>query len=282
MSAIAIRIITDSTCDLSREDQEKLGIQVIPLTVHFSGESYLDGIDLTNEQFYDKLEKSEHLPTTSQVPPERFINAFQAHLDAGDEVVGIFISSEISGTYNSACVAKNTLASDRLHIVDSRIAAMGLALLVSEATKHRDAGFTAEEIAGHVVTLSKKVRFFGAVNTLKYLRKGGRVSATTVVIGEALGMKPIVSMINGKVQSIGKARGMQAALRAILKDVLADLPDLRYGVALAHSCAPELLDKAIACWKEPLGFTNWLVCNIGSVIGTYAGRGIVALAYIAK
>ena len=279
---MAIRIITDSTCDLSRADQERLGIQVIPLTVHFSGTSYLDGVDLTNEQFYEKLEQCEQLPTTSQVPPQDFIDAFRAHLDAGDEVVGIFISSKVSGTFNSACVAKQALASNRLHVVDSRSGAMGLALLASEAAAHRDAGFSAAQIAEHVVSLSQKVRFFAAVNTLKYLRKGGRVSATTVVIGEALGMKPIVTLVNGAVQSMGKARGMPAALRTMAQEVLANAPDLRYGVAFAHSCAPELLDKLIALLKESLALTDWLVCNIGSVIGTYAGKGAVGVAYIAE
>jgi len=168
---IAIQIITDSTCDLSREDQERLGVQVIPLSVEFSGFSYLDGIDLSTEQFYDKLDRCDRLPTTSQVPPETFIDAFRKHLDAGNEVVGIFLSSAISGTYNSACMAKETIGSDRLHIVDSRSATMSLALLISEAAKRRDAGFSAPEIVEHVTMLTKKVRFIAAVNTLKYLRR---------------------------------------------------------------------------------------------------------------
>ena len=282
MSPIAIRIMTDSTCDLSPKDQERLGIQVIPLTVQFSGVSYLDGIELTNEQFYNKLEKCDQLPTTSQVAPETFMDAFRARLDAGDEVVGIFISSEISGTYNSACMAKKALASDRLHIVDSRSATMGLALLVSEAAKQRDAGRSAPELYEHVAALTKKLRFLAAVNTLKYLRKGGRISATTVVIGEMLGMKPLVSVVDGAVQSAGKARGMKAALNTILQHALADLPDLRYEVAFAHSCAPDVLEQAISILKEPLALTNWLVCSIGSVIGTYAGKGAVGFAYFAK
>ena len=282
MDDIAIQIITDSTCDLSREDQERFGIHVVPLTVHFSGVSYLDGIDLTSEQFYEKLETSEKLPTTSQVTPETFTDVFRKHLGAGDEIVGIFVSGAISGTYNSACMAREALASDRLHIVDSRSATMSLALLVSEAVKHRDEGFTAAEVAAHVTALTKKVRFLAAANTLKYIRKGGRISATTVVIGEALGIKPIIAIIDGAAQAIDRARGMKTAVKTILKHALADLPDLRYGVAFAHSCAPEILEKAIACLREPLELTHWLAVNIGSVIGTYAGKGIVGFAYIAR
>ena len=282
MDDIAIRIVTDSTCDFSRDDQKRLGIHVVPLTVHFTGASYLDGVDLTNEQFYYKLETSEKLPTTSQVSPETFMEVFRGYIDAGDEVVGIFISGAISGTYHSACMAQKSLASSRIHVVDSRSATMSLALLVSEAVKMRDEGFPAEEIASHISALTAKVRFLAAANTLKYIRKGGRISATTVVIGEALGIKPIIAVIDGAAHAIDKARGMKMAVRAILKHALADLPDLRYGVAFAHSCAPELLEKAIACLKEPLELTHWFVVNIGSVIGTYAGKGIVGFAYIAR
>jgi len=278
---IAIRIFTDSTADLSREDQERLDVHVVPLSVDFSGTSYLDGIDITYEQFYDMLDNCEQLPTTAQVPPQRFVDAFKEYLDAGDEIVGIFISSGISGTYDSACIAKETLASDNLYVVDSRSVTMSLALLVSEASKHRDAGFSAQQIAEYVIMLSQKVRLYAALNTLKYLRKGGRVSATTAVMGELLGIKPIVSMIDGVVQIAGKARGMPAAIRTILQKALTELPDLSYGVAFAHSCAPELVEKAIECMKKPLDLIEWLTCGISSVIGTYAGRGGVGFAYIA-
>lgn len=279
---IAVRIITDSTCDLSPEDQARLDVQVIPLTVRITGKSYLDGIELSVEQFYEKLDHCNELPTTSQVPPGTFIDAFGKHLDAGDETVGIFISGEISGTCNSARIAKEELASDSLFVVDSRSVSMSLALLVSEAAKHRDAGFSALQIAEHITALTKKIRFFTALDTLKYVRKGGRISAATAIVGEVLGMKPIVSIIDGAVQVVGKARGMPAAIKEILHGALADLPDLRYGVAFAHSCAPELAEKAVACLKGPLQLADWLMCGISSVIGTYSGRGAVGFAYIAK
>jgi len=281
VSDIAIRIFTDSTCDLSPEDQKRLDVHIVPLTVDFSGTTYLDGIDITYEQFYDMLDSSEVLPTTSQVPPQRFVDAFKEYLDAGDEIVGIFISSGISGTYDSACIAKNTLASDNLHIVDSLSVTMSLALLISEAAKCRDAGFSAKQIVDHVVMLSKKVRLYAALNTLKYLRKGGRISATTAVMGEILGIKPIVSMVDGVVTMAGKARGMPAAIKTILHKALAELPDLRYGVVFSHSCAPELVEKAVECMKDPLKLVEWLTCGISSVIGTYAGRGGIGFAYIA-
>lgn len=282
MSIIAIRIFTDSTCDLSAEDQTRLGACVVPLTVHFSDASYLDGVEITNEEFYDKLDGSEALPTTSQVTPGAFIDAFRPYLDAGDEIVGIFISGSISGTYNSAVMAKEELASGALHIVDSRNATLGLALLISEAAKLRDAGFSAAEIAEHISSLTGKVRLLAIINNLKYLRKGGRISATTAVIGELMGVKPLMTIIDGTVQSIGKARGMPAAINELLKKALAELPDLRYGAAFAHTCAPEMAQKVIDCVKGPLKLVDWLTCNIGSVIGTHTGKGAVGFAYIAK
>ena len=279
---ISIIIMTDSTCDISKEDQSLLHVEIIPLTVQFDGISYRDGIDITNEQFYDKLDRCEQLPTTSQITPQTFADAFQRHLNAGDEVVGIFISSEISGTYNSACVAKQILDSDHLHIVDSRSATMSLALLVFEAAKHRDSGHSAKQIAEYITALSHKVRFFTVINTLKYLRKGGRIPATTAIIGEVLGMKPIVSIMKGTIHTIGKARGMQAALNSILQKILNDLPDLRYKVVFAHSCSPALLEKAVNRFQKPLQLVDYLTCSVGSVIGTYAGRGAVGFAYIAQ
>jgi len=282
VGAIAIHIITDSTCDISREDQKRLNIHVVPLTVHFGGASYVDGVELSNEQFYDMLEASETLPTTSQVPPEVFTDMFKERLDTGDEVLGIFISSELSGTFNSARIAQETLASDRLHIVDSRCATLSLALLLAEAAKYRDAGFSAAQVAEHVKALTGRVRQFMVLNTLKYVRKGGRISAATAIVGELLNMKPIITLVDGVVQNIGKARGMPAAVQTMLQKVLADMPDMRFGTVFCHACAPELLEKTIACMKEPLKLVDWLTCSIGSVIGTYSGRGVVGFAYIAE
>jgi len=222
------------------------------------------------------------LPTTSQPPPQSFIDAFEKYLDAGDEIVGVFISEKISGTYDSACIAKKIIMSDNLHIVDSRSTAMGLGLISSEAAKLRDAGSTAVQIVEHVKMLSKKVRLFAALDTLKYLRKGGRISVTSAVMGKFLGMKPIVSIVEGKIQPAGIARGMQEAISVVLKKVLTDLPDLRYGVAFSHSLAPELLEKAVEYMKETLKFDEWLRCDFSSVIGTYAGIGSIGFAYIAQ
>ena len=278
---MAIRIITDSTCDITREDQEKHNIKIIPLTVNFADASYEDGVDITNEQFFEKLEASKVLPTTSSVAPQTFTNAFKECLDAGDEIVGIFISGEVSGTYHAACMAKDSLDSDRIHLVDSRNTTLAMALLVYEAVKNRDEGMPAAEIADHIRSLTPKVRLMAMVNTLKYLHKGGRLSLTSAVIGEVLGIKPIASIVDGKVAAIGKARGIPATFKAMLQKALDDLPDKRYGFTFGHICAPELFDKFIDYMKEPLQITEWFTCNIGCIVGTHTGKGAVGFAYIA-
>ena len=221
---MAVRIITDSTCDIMREDQERMGIQVIPLTVNFSDASYADGVDITNEQFFEKLEVSKNLPTTSQVTPLTFVDAFSQSINEGDDVVGIFLSGDISGTYQAACMAKETIGSDRIHIVDSRNATLALALLVAEAVKHRDTGSSAVDIAELVNSLTPKVRLMAMMGTLKYLHKGGRLSLAQTVIGEALGVKPLASIIDGKVTAIGKARGIPAVVLSSTRSVLQGYP----------------------------------------------------------
>jgi len=280
---MSIRIISDSTCDITPKDQEQMNIRVIPLTVNFGNDSYRDGIDISNEEFFDKLEHSKTLPTTSSVAPQAFIDAFQEALDAGDEVVGVFISGDISGTYQAACIARDILesGSERIHLVDSRNTTLGLALLVFEAAKNRDAGMPAAEIATHISSLTPKVRLMALMSTLKYLHKGGRLSLASSVIGEAIGIKPLASVVEGKVAAIGKARGFPASFKMILQKAMDELPDIKYGYAFGSACAPETLEKLIEFLKEPLQITEWFSCNIGSIVGTHSGKGAIGFAYIA-
>jgi len=279
---IAVQIITDSTCDLLPEDIARLGVTVVPLTVHFEDASYRDGVDITKEQFYEKLEASAQLPSTSMVPPGEFVQAFEPFVAAGDEVLGLFISSEISGTYHSACIARENFPEDKVFVLDSRSASLSLGLLVTEAVRFRDAGHSAADIANLMQPLIQKIRFFAAVNTLKYLRKGGRISATSAIVGEMLGIKPIVSIIDGTIHPVGKARGMASAIDHMLQEAKKNLPNLNYGLVIGHSAAPELRDKAIAAMKTPLKLKSWICCEVGATIGTYGGRGCVGLAYIAE
>lgn len=167
-----IRILTDSTCDLLPKYLEKFDIEVLPLSVTFGDETFRDGIDLTYEEFYARLAKADKLPTTAQIPPAVFEDAFRRHVEAGDEVLAILISSGISGTYQSACIAKEAIGSDRVHIVDSRQATLSLGLLVHFACLLRDSGKTVEEIERILNEVKKYARLWVIIDTLKYLKMG--------------------------------------------------------------------------------------------------------------
>ena len=213
-----IRIVTDSTCDLLQSEQAQLGVDVLPLTLNFAGHIYKDGIDLTHAQFYEKLAKSSKLPTTSQINPGEFAQYFEKCVAAGDEVVGIFLSGELSGTYQSAMIAANEVSPDRIFPVDSRCTTFAMGLLVREAVRMRDSGqYRGAEIAKAIALLAKRVRLFAVIDTLKYLKMGGRLDAKTGFVGELLGVKPVIAVTDGKVEVIGKTRGETGYGKALLK-----------------------------------------------------------------
>ncbi|NLT12935.1 MAG: DegV family protein [Clostridiales bacterium] len=277
-----VKIITDSTSDITQAEGASLGVTVVPLTVHFGSESYRDGIDLSKQEFYEKLAVAETLPTTSQVPIGEFDVLFQRFVDCGDEVVGIFISSEMSGTYQSAAVAREHVNTEKIHVVDSRTATFELALLVRLAVRYRDEGKSAGDIAAHITALIKRVRLIAVVDTLKYLKMSGRISTTTAFVGGLLGINPIIAIIGGKVESIGKTRGPKAGLSFIRDRVMSDPPDLNYPVAFGNSNAPEALRDTVVLFTESFGITDYFEEDIGLIVGTHVGPGAVGIAYIAK
>jgi DegV family protein with EDD domain len=279
---LAIRIITDSTSDIPFEERASLGIDIVPLSVIFDGVKYSDGVELKKERFYEMLEKSETLPTTSQVNPDGFHDLFKGYIDAGDDVIGIFISSKLSGTCQSAVIVKEMLGSDRVFIVDSKSATFGAALLVYEAIKLRDTLTPAQEIYRKLMFLRDRVNFFAVVNTLRYLKMGGRLSSTEAVLGGMLHVKPLISIINGEVKSTGKERGQAAAFANIAKKIIEETPDKNHTIIFGHSNAPEIMKHFISYINEKTGVKPDHTCEIGCVIGTHSGPGCVGLAYITE
>ncbi len=277
-----IRIITDSTCDLRPARREALGIDVVPLSVHFGGEVFQDGVDITNEEFYRRLVQAEKLPTTSQVNPEAFAELFRAYVDQGDQVVGIFLSSAMSGTCQSALIARDMVDKGEIHIVDSRTVTFALGLLVEQAAVLRDAGHTAAEIAGRLTALLGRVRLLAVVDTLKYLKMGGRINAATAVVGGLLGINPIITVENGLVESVGKARGRKAAFQWMADFLKKEQPDLSFPVSFGNSNAPEAMAECMAFFREAVAGAQILESDIGSVVGTHAGPGATGLVYIVK
>lgn len=277
-----IRIITDSTADLPENKAKELGIEIVPLPVYFGQECFRDGVDLTPSQFYEKLSKVEELPKTSQATPMEFLNIFQKYLNMGDEVFGLFLSSEMSGTYQSAALAKAEIDSEKIVVMDSRTVTLGLGLLVIEAAKLRDAGKSLAELTKATEEYISKLRLWAVVDTLKYLKMGGRISPTSAAMGSVMGISPIISVKDGKVESIGKSRGRKNGIKRIAQLVEKEKPDTSYTIVFGHSNAPDALREELDVLLPLIKVNDYLVGNIGAAVGTHAGPGAVGIAYIAK
>lgn len=277
-----IRIITDSTCDLSLARQKELDIEVAPLSVHFGAETFQDGVDLTNKEFYNRLRTAEELPKTSQVNPDEFALRFQRHISNGDQVVGIFISSLLSGTYQSAVIARDIVDSGNIFVLDSGTVTFALGLLVEQAARLRDQGRSAAEIAQEIAALSKRVRLLAVVDTLKYLKMGGRISAATAVVGGMLGITPILNVRDGVVEAAGKSRGRKGAYQWMETRMEQEPADLTLPVAFGHSDAPDIMAECEAYFLPRLPGAEYGESDIGSVVGTHAGPGCAGIAYFEK
>lgn len=279
---IMIRIITDSTSDISLERAKELNVDVMALTVSFGEHSYRSGIDISDAEFYKKLVSTSELPKTAQVNPYEFEKKFQEYLDAGDEIISIHISKELSGTYQSAVIAKEALESDRITIIDSMNVTSALGLLVTIAAKLRDDGASAQEITDALYSYIPRLRLFVVLDTLDYVKKGGRISPTVAFIGGVLNLHPIITLANGKIEMADKAKGKKSAIKWLREKMLALPQEEGLPVLVGHADAQsrgEALQEAL----EEDGVKNILanVC-MGSVVGTYSGPDAIGIFYISK
>ena len=276
-----IHIVTDSTSDLTTQEAEAFGVRLIHMRVIFEDGAYVDGVDMTKEQFYAKQAEAKVLPKTTQLNPQEYCDAFAPLLENGDEVVAILLSSRLSGSYQSACIAREMLpGGERLHLVDSLNVTLGEGLLVREAVRLRAAGRSAEEIAAGIEALRGRVRFIAFVGTLKYLKMGGRISASTAAIGTMLHITPVVAVVDGAVKVVGKLRGSQKILSYTL-DFAREYPvDTRHCVVFGHSRCLDTMEGYRDRVAEALGIRDHTWDELGAVIGTHAGPGCYGLAYI--
>lgn len=277
-----VKIITDSSCDIDLQRAEEMGVEIIPIQVHFGEESYRAGIDLSTSEFYDKLKTVDKLPTTSQITPTIFEEVFKKHLDEGDEIVGMFISTEMSGTYQNALMTKNIIGSERIHIVNTLQTTFGLALLIIEACKMRDSGLSGAEIFEKITQLVPRVKLLASVETLKYLKMGGRLSATTAIVGGILGIYPIITIESGKVETVGKARGRAAANKIIEGLLQKDEISSDYAVTFGHADCVDACKNVEKIFATYVGKRQTMRCGIGCIVGTHTGPGAVGLAFIKK
>ncbi|NCC07864.1 MAG: DegV family protein [Clostridia bacterium] len=275
-----IRILTDSTCDISPEEAKQLGVSVVPLCVNFADKHYLDGVDITPEQFYEMLAEADKLPTTSQPSPEIFMSHFEAAKAAGDEVVCVLLSSALSGTYQSAEIAKDEVGYDKIHLIDSRAVTIALGLLVRRAVKDLNEGATAQEIVADIEHACEHVHAYAVVDTLKYLHKGGRLSTTAAIAGGLLGIKPVVGLVDGKVAMVGKARGVPGAYLKIFKliDEVGGV-DKKYPVITGYTGDAHGIEPFTRFIMQNLHMPKPHTDSIGAVIATHLGHGAKGIAF---
>ena len=190
---MAIRIITDSAADYSAQEIEKRQIACIPMTVTFGDTEYLDGRDITKEQFFELLTNGSDFPRTSQPSPASFLEYFEAAKEAGDTVIAVLVSSALSGTFQNAVLAKSMAEYEDIFIIDSKIATLGMRILVDRAVRMRDRGCSPQEIVTEVEHLKPRLRLFAGLDTLEYLAKGGRLSKTAATLGNLANLKPIIT-----------------------------------------------------------------------------------------
>lgn len=280
-----IQILVDSSSDIEEAEAKELGVTLLPIQIRFGTEEYLDGVNLTHREFFEKLIENAQLPQTSQINEFRFEESFQELTANGDEVIAITLSSRLSGTYACAVKAAKKFAG-KVFVVDSLNASLGERVLIEYALRLRKENLTASEIVGELERKKTKIQVLGLLDTLKYLRKGGRISSVTAIAGEMLSIKPVVSVVKGEVKMAGKAMGSKKG-NNLLNQLVEKCGGIDFNMpyALAYSGLDDaLLQKYL---KDSAQLyqdkTDYLpVYMIGSTIGTHVGPGAIAVSFFAK
>ncbi len=280
---MSLKIVLDSTSDLVPELLGKF--EIVPLTVNFGEEEFIDGVTITREEFYAKLIESDVIPTTSQATPEAFERVFKKVVENGDEVLCITVASKLSGTYQSACIAAEEFPG-KVRVIDSRSVAIGSAILAEFALSLLEKGLSAEEIEKELIKKREDIIIVALIDTLEYLKKGGRLSKTAAFAGSLLNIKPVVSVEDGEINVLGKARGSKQGNNFLIKEIeKAGGVDFSMPVLLGYTGHdPYMLEK----YKEDSRFIwegkveNLRETCIGSVIGTHVGPGAIAVAFFRK
>lgn len=276
-----IKIITDSTSDLPKDFAEKYDIEVLPLTIFFDKDELRDWIDITPKAFFERMRNSEKLPTTSQVNPNTFKEKYELFLQSYDHIISLHLSSDASGTYNSAVIARDMVDKDRITVIDTRNYTYGFGQMVVEAAKMSQEGKSKDEIVDRINYLISNVKTLFVVDTLEYLKKGGRLSSTKATIGTLLNLKPILTVENGKIVAIDKARGMKKALRRIVEIMKEQGAELKGQIIkLGHADNIEHLKEFESEIEEAYGNVEKEEFEIGCVIGVYCGPGTVVIHYV--
>lgn len=272
-----VKIVTDSAADLPADQAEAHGIAVVPLTIRFGDESYVDGVDLSPQEFYDKMAATEVLPATAAPSPGAFEEAFRAAGADGDPVVCINLSAALSATMQSAEAAAKALAGEiDVRVVDSGSITAGLGMSVLAAAAVAESGGSADDVVAEVERLRNHTKVFGALDTLENLKKGGRIGGAQAMIGSILSIKPIIDISTGAVTEAGKQRTRRKAL-VWLRDKLFEAGEVR-DVAVAHGCSDDV-EELIKLIEPRYSRDDITVWTIGPVIGAHGGPRVMGLVW---
>lgn len=275
-----IKIIVDSASDCRKED----GIfdVCIPLTVSIGGKDYRAGVDLSADEFYGLLTSTEEFPKTSQPSPEAFAEEFEKIKEAGDEAICLILSSALSGTYQSAVIAKSMVDYEGIYIIDTLGVTHMISILARFARQQAEAGVPTAQIAQQCEVLKTKVRVLAGLDTLEYLYKGGRLSRTSATVGQIAGIKPIITLTpEGTVNAGSKAIGVPRAMQAILNKLKNSALDERFPLYTLSTCGTENLEQLEKKLTEA-GFESSGRLQVGPTIGAHAGPGVYGVLFVVK
>lgn len=280
---MGIRIITDSSADFDRATAKRRQVEIISMAVQFGNASFLDGKTITNEVFYTLLKEGRENPTTSQPTPAEFLRVFEEAKAAGDQVVAVLISSVLSGTVQSAQIAKGMCEYEDIYIVDSLSATAGIQILVNLACKLRDSGLPAPGIAQELERLKGRIRIFAVLDTLEYLRRSGRLSGFQAGLGAMTKLKPVITVRDGAVSIAAKAFGTSAAVKQLQKFLLQYPVDDAYPSYFLYTDDKEREELLLPALREQGKLPLRLhYSSVGPTIGTHIGPGALGMAYIER
>jgi DegV family protein with EDD domain len=273
-----VRIVTDSTADLTSEQQRAAGITVVPLNVHFGDEVFRDHVDLSTDEFFRRLKASSQLPHTSQPSVGAFEEAYRTLLEGGDQIVSVHLSSKVSGTYNSALMAAQSVGDGKIDVVDSLSTSMALGFMALEAANLARAGRDRQTVAECVRRLVAKARVICVVDTLTYLERGGRIGKAAALLGSLLNVKPILQLKDGEVVPLGRARGRPQALNRLVELLERDGKVSRLAImhGAAQADAEQLRERVASTYPG----VDIQLTEIGAVLGTHTGPGVIGFTYL--
>ena len=277
-----IRIVTDSLCDMTMAYAEEHNFDILPLTVRFGETDYKCGVDMSNEEFYDRLENSDEAPTTAAVNPFDFEELFQKYIDTGDEIVAIIFSKYMSATFQSAKIAADNIDSDKLHLIDCENGAMGQALLINSALAMRDKGLSAQEIADNITALLPRTLTYIVVDNMDYLQKGGRISKSADPVGNQMKIHPVLQLLPDGVKPVDKVKGRKSCNAWLVNKVQEMTPDTDYQIVIGHSNAVERAELLKEQLREA-GITNDIMITcIAPIVGTHIGPYCLGIGFVKK